>query len=1111
MLPPAQARAADNPDDIPDGIPRALAQSRAARVSGLHYQLSYTLIPHAPATVATETLRFTLTDASTPLLLDFRDGQVSSLTLNGSAISTTIDHGHLILPADHLHDGPNTDEAHFTVNIGAAGKAITRFEDHDDGSEYLYTLFVPMDASMAFPCFDQPDLKARFTLTVSAPKDWTVISNTAGVTQASGFGQAMNVAFSETQPLPTYLFAFAAGPFVSVHSTASLPNVWVRKSKAPAALSEVPAVQTTAADGIKFLSNYFAQPFPFPKYEMVLIPGFAYGGMEHAGCTFLREESVLFRTAPTDLNRFARQTLVLHELTHQWFGDFTTMRWFDDLWLKEGFAQYMAYKTLAALHPDLPVWQRFYQSIKPGAYAIDETQGTTPIYQDIPNLNAAKSAYGAIVYSKAPGVLRQLNYVIGDEAFRHGLQLYLAAHQYGNATWSDLIDSFHTASGRDLTAWADIWIRHRGMPRVDVAWSCSGSQLSSLRLTQTPVLAGPDSNKDLWPIATEVLLAYPDGTTSTLRADLGDRSVSLDPHKFNPPLPCPAWIFANNNDHAYGLFPLDAKSREAVMHELTASAPATSDVFRRTLLWGSLWDSVRLAELNPADYIKTALDVLPHERDEALASSLLGRTQTAIHRYVPAPAQPELLARGASLAADRMTSDPDHDLRIVWFRALDGFATQPAGAAVMKDLLSGKRTIPGVELRQQDRWSLVTALLAYNDPEADTYFAAEQKRDPSGDGLKYAWIAQAARPDAATKQRYFADYTRWPAVPSIVKGEEKITKDKTGEESIQVTTIKAGEDSISEDWIQSSLGAFNYWNQSELTAPFLQPALDALPEVKRERKIFFLVAWLDAFIDGQQSQASLDTVNHYLQTANPDPDLRLKVLEAMDELQRTVKIRAKFTNVKAAGINSHEPVLNAPYSAKRRFIEEKKLADGTISRSESGGSEARDSQGRTYSAGERQWTYFDGRKSILKSEMLYRIDDPVANTETRWNSTSRIVKVIHWSQNPSTQVASAVEAFLSPPVDAVEKLGAKTIGGLVAEGSRSSYTVSPGQDHNDQPIMVVHETWSSPELKIVILETNDDPRSGKTRNELADIVRGEPDVTQYRPPADYVVRELQMP
>jgi aminopeptidase N len=854
----------------PAGIPHTLAESRAARVSDLHYQLSYNLVPHAPSTEAIETLRFTLTEASQPLLLDFRDGQVSSLTLNGAPIRTAIDHGHLVLPAANLHVGPNVIEAKFTANIGAAGKAITRFDDKDDGSEYLYTLFVPMDASMAFPCFDQPDLKGRFKLKVRAPKDWTVISNTSGI--GAGFAQFADHTFAETQPIPTYLFAFAAGPFVNVHPTPGLPNVWVRKSKAASAAPEVPAVQATAADGIRFLSGYFAQPFPFPKYEMVLIPGFAYGGMEHAGCTFLREESVLFRTAPTDLNRFQRQVLVLHELTHQWFGDFTTMRWFDDLWLKEGFAQYMAYKALAALHPDLPVWQRFYQSIKPAAYAIDETQGTTPIYQDIPNLDIAKSAYGAIVYSKAPGVLRQLNYVIGDEAFRKGLQLYLAAHKYGNATWADLIGSFQEASGHNLKTWADMWIRHRGMPRVDTSFTCSDGHLAKLTLTQTPIPGG----NDLWPIATEILLADASGKSQTLRAELNAQSAEI-------PLPvpapgCPAFVFANYDDHAYGLFPLDPQSRAAVTQQLTESAPATKDVLARTLLWGSLWDSVRLAELNPADYIHTAFDVLPRERDEALASSLLSRTQTAIHRYVSASAQPELLAHGASLAADRMVNDPDHDLRIVWFRSLDGFATQPAGAAVMKELLSGKRNLPGVELRQQDRWSLVTALIAYGDPEAEASFTAEQKRDPSGDGLKYAWIAQAARPDAATKKKYFADYTRWPS----------------GDAAPGFQLPAPSSDRTSEDWIQSSLGAFNYWNQSALTAPYLKPALEALPQVQRERKIFFLVAWLDAFMDGQQSQAALDAVNQYLQTAHPDPDLRLKILQAEDELERTVRIRAMY-------------------------------------------------------------------------------------------------------------------------------------------------------------------------------------------------------------------------
>jgi aminopeptidase N len=851
---------AAQPPAIPDGIPHSFAQQRAARISDLHYQLSYNLIPHAPTTEATEQIRFQLSDARTPLLLDFRDGAVSELRLNNNPIPAEIQHGHIVLPAKDLHTGENTVEAKFTANIAPAGKAITRFEDHDDGQEYLYTLFVPMDASMAFPCFDQPDLKARFQLTVDAPAGWSVVSNTAPSLTVS-MGTAKETHFAETEPIPTYLFAFAAGPFVNVHPQPGKPNIWVRKSKAQSAEPEVPAVQTTAAQGIQYLSDYFAQPFPFPKYEMVLIPGFAYGGMEHAGATFLREESVLFRTAPTALNRLNRDVLVLHELTHQWFGDFTTMRWFDDLWLKEGFAQYMAYKTLAALRPNDDIWQHFYQSIKPAAYAIDETQGTTPIYQEIPNLDSAKSAYGAIVYSKAPGVLRQLNYVIGVDAFQRGLQLYLAQHKYGNATWSDLIAAFESASGRDLTTWADMWIRHRGMPRVDVSFvGCNDSHLAKIVLTQTPVLGGPETAKDVWPIATEVLLGYPDGSTHIFRMELNRPSATA---LFSTsPWTCPSYVFANNNDHAYGLFLLDPKSRAAVMQQIASSSPAMQDLFRRTLLWGSLWDSVRQAELDPAAYIRLALGALPTERDESLAASLLGHTQTAIHHYVSDLSQPALLAQAAALAADRMTNDPDHDLCIVWFRSLPGFAAQPPARGVLKEILAGKRTIPGVELRQQDRWSLVTALIAYNDPEADALFAAEQKRDPSGDGLKYAWVALAARPDPAVKRQYFAEYLHNPQ--------------------------------RSEDWIQSSLGAFNYWNQSGLAAPYLEPALEALPQIKRERKIFFLVAWLDAFMDGQQSQASLDIVQHYLATANPDPDLRLKILEAEDELDRTVRIRAKF-------------------------------------------------------------------------------------------------------------------------------------------------------------------------------------------------------------------------
>ena len=835
----------------PAGIPRELARERAAEISGLRYKVSFTLAPHAATTAGSEELRFTL-KAPAPVLLDYRDGSVSSLTVNGASVPAVIDNGHIELPAARLVAGENTVKVVFTSHVAPAGKPITSFEDRDDNSEYIYTLFVPMDASMAFPCFDQPDLKGRFTLTLTAPNDWTVISNTDAASHES-LGATTRTVFGETHPISTYLFAFAAGPFRKVHDTPGLPGLYVRKSQLKRAEAEAPEVQEMAAKGIAYLSNYFAQPFPFPKYDMVLIPGFPYGGMEHAGATFLNEQSVLFRTAPTHSDLLGRDILVLHELTHQWFGDFTTMRWFDDLWLKEGFAQYMAYKALDDIRPQDHVWKRFYESIKPAAYAIDSTKGTTPIYQDIPNLKDAKSAYGAIVYSKAPGVLKQLDYVLGPTKFRDGLRLYLKEHAYGNANWNDLVHAFERVSGRSLETWADMWIRHRGMPQVDVAWQCSSGRLSSFTLSQHDVL----DEGGIWPIATQVVLSYGNGQPLRRRVELNTKSESV---RQLVGARCPQYVFANDQDYAYGRFLLDSRSRPVVMRELGQ----THDIFRRTLLWGSLWDSVRVADLAPRDYISLAVRLLPNETDESLTQSLIARTVTAMHRYVSPATRRQFVPAMENLAADRMIHSPEQGLRIVWFRGLRAVAETQKGRADLKELLDGKLAIPGVQLRSLDRWNLVTTLIALNDPDANAIFHAEQQRDKGGEALKFAYVAEAARPDAATKKKYFNDYLHDPT--------------------------------RQEDWIQQSLGAFNYWNQSDLTEPYLKPSLEALPQIKRDRKIFFLVAWLDAFIDGQQSPAAQKQVYNFLNTSHLDRDLRLKILQSVDELDRTVKIRQKFPN-----------------------------------------------------------------------------------------------------------------------------------------------------------------------------------------------------------------------
>lgn len=845
------------------GVSRSLALDRAQRLANVTYDLAFTLREHAAAVDGVAKVEFDSQSAG-DLLIDYRDGALGSAMLNGQAISTQLDHGHLHLPA---RAGHNVLRVVFTSNAAPAGKAITRYEDKDDGSEYYYTLFVPMDASMAFPCFDQPDLKAQFTLSLEHPAGWTAIGNT----KADPI-DATHTRFSASRKISTYLFAFAAGPFAAIPARdPAAPTIYVRKSQRQRAEQEAPQVQNIARRGIAYLSSYFAQSFPFPKYDLVLIPGFPFGGMEHAGETFLNEDSVLFRTAPTPSDYFRRNILVLHETCHQWFGDLVTMRWFDDLWLKEGFAQYMAYKALADLEPASDPWKHFYQEIKPLAYGIDETEGTTPIYQNIPNLKDAKSAYGAIVYQKAPAVLKQLEFHAGSEILRRGLRLYLKEHAYGNAEWKDLIKAIEhagssTQSSRtaDLTSWAQAWIQHRGMPEIDVAWLCESGKLAQLTLSQHDVL--PDGY--LWPISNMVEIHFGAADKLASRQFRVDWSRSTVSVKEAIGQPCPAFVFANAGDQAYGRFLLDAASEKAAAAEIVDTPVAQQEPLLRSMLWGALWDNVHLAQSSPRGFLNRAIAALPHEPDEAMARVQGGRIMTILHSYVNDATRKAEIPNAESIVMDRMLSAPNLALRIVSFRTFTSIAETPQALGMLKKLLDGQLSVPGMPLKPLDRWNIISHLVVMGDPDAQSIYDAEKTRDQSGEGQKYAYAAAAGTPSADVKAHYFEDYLH--------------------------------NQSIQEDWITQSLRPFNAWNQSALTQPYLAKALDSLEGIKQHRKIFFLGAWLNAFMDGQDtlanSGAAQAQVHTWLQSHGIDADLRLKVLEAVDELERTALIQTRFPN-----------------------------------------------------------------------------------------------------------------------------------------------------------------------------------------------------------------------
>src|SRR5262249_1696694 len=359
----------------------------------------------------------------------------------------------------------------------------------------------------------------------------------------------------------------------------------------------------------------------------------------------------------------------------------------------------------------------------------------------------------------------------------------------------------------------------------------------------------------LWPIATQILLSYASGPPVRIRAELSKAKAEIPDASGKA---CPAFIFANDEDYAYGRFLLDSESRQTVENRIGS----IDDLFQRTVLWGSLWDSVREVQLAPRDYLSLSRHFLPAEQDESLTQSLTVRTVAAMHRYVGAQTRAEFIPSFEKMAADRMQNAPDQGTRIIWFRFFRAVAETLSGRDKLRQLLSGETQVPGVQLRPLDRWNLVTSLLALSDADAEKVLSAEKERDHTGDGLKYAYVAEAARPDMEAKKKYFDDYLHNASRP--------------------------------EDWVEQSLGAFNYWNQSEVTSPYLKLALQALPQMKRERKIFFVLAWLGAFIGGQQSPAADAEVHEWLKTNDIDRDLRLKVLEVVDELDRTVRIRQRY-------------------------------------------------------------------------------------------------------------------------------------------------------------------------------------------------------------------------
>jgi len=850
------------------GVSRELAEVRAARLADVRYALS--LRVSAGDTAHGEVLvQFTTRDnAGGDVVLDFRGLLVEGGEVNGQSWNAqqAWNGHHLLVPSRLLQNGRNRVRLRFGSPVASAGAAIIRTSDVRDSSSYLYTLLVPADANLLFPVFDQPDLKARVTLTLTTPPTWRALSNGALDSRDSAATQAVH-RFAETAPISTYLFAFAAGPW-AVHTrelawregAATQPmSLWVRRSRAKEAESDTLLAMNARA--LRWLGAYFGVSYPFGKYDLLLAPAFPFGGMEHPGAVFYNEESFIYREPPTVSQLLGRLATTFHEVAHQWFGDYVTMRWFDDLWLKEGFATFMAARMQAALEPQANAWKTFYLRNKPVAYATDITAGTTPVWQQLGNLDQAKSNYGPIVYNKAPSLLRQLEFVVGEAAFQRGVRQFLAQHAFGNATWQQLLAAIGAAAGLDLSEWGRQWMLRPGMPIISQQLTLRDGRIASLRLTQRPAQAALSGN-EAWPLTVQLRLHYSDREPVLLPVTLSSRDTEVEAVRG---LPAPAFVWANDGDYGYAVVLPDSHS----VAWLTQQLPSVKDDLLRAQLWGALWDLVRDAQLDPQRFVYAALRGVAVERDEQIAASLVSRAVTATRRYLSPTRRDEVLpALRAQLASGAQDARLPYGQRKAQFDAWVNLARDASPLDSLRQWIA-RDSVWGLPLRAPTQWTMVQHLVARGAPDHAALIAAMRARDATTEGARQAFVADAARPDAANKAAVFA---RW-----------------------------FGDATLNEEWVTSSLRTFFDAEQSALTARYVVPALDTLPWIQQNRRIFFLGSWLGAVMSSQRSGDALRVVDDWL-SAHPmlAPDLRQKILQARDELERTVRILGSEWNISTA-------------------------------------------------------------------------------------------------------------------------------------------------------------------------------------------------------------------
>ncbi|MFE7468568.1 aminopeptidase N [Streptomyces sp. NPDC057499] len=813
------------------------------------------------------TIRFRNARAGASTFADLVAPSVNTVTLNGRALDPQAVFDGTRVALEDLPEGENTLVVDAQCAYSRTGEGLHRFVDPEDGEVYLYTQYEPADARRVFTNFEQPDLKAPYRFRVTAPEGWTVWSNGAEESREGGVWR-----FAETQPISTYITAVVAGPYHYVTdsysrtfedgTTLEIP-LGALCRKGLARHFDADDIFLITKQGLDFFHDNFDYPYPFGKYDQAFVPEYNLGAMENPGCVTFREEYI-FRGKVTRAAYESRANVILHEMAHMWFGDLVTMQWWDDLWLKESFADFMGAFSMVESTRFKDGWVTFANNRKSWAYRADQLPSTHPITADIRDLEDAKLNFDGITYAKGASVLKQLVAYVGRDAFLEGARRYFKKHAYGNTQLGDLLSVLTETSGRDMAAWTRAWLQTAGVNSLTPVVTYDAAD----RITELAVLQeAAESHPELRPhrVAVGLYRRAADGNLvryARAEADVaGPRTVIGELAGAERP----ELILVNDDDLTYCKVRFDEVSLATLREHLGD----ITDPLARALCWSALWNLTRDGLMPARDFVALVLAFAGRESDIGVLQMLHTWTRTALVQYA-APEWREEGGRALSEGSLRelRIAEPGSEHQLAWARFFAAVADSDADFQLLTGLLEGSARIDGLDVDQELRWAFLSPLAAHGLADASV-IAAELARDDTASGERHQVRCLASRPSAEVKAAAWTEVVESTALSNAL--------------------------------VEATIAGFEQSSQRELLAPYASRYFEAIERVWAERSIQIGMAVVRGLFPALQDDPStLEATDAWL-TAHADaaPALRRLVLESRDDLARA--LRAQACDTAAAG------------------------------------------------------------------------------------------------------------------------------------------------------------------------------------------------------------------